>query len=180
MVVKSFLISVLVVFCATIIESSILSNLSFLFVIPDLVLICSVYFSTINGKTYGECNGLVSGLFLDWITGVPFGFNCLYRIVIGYLFGIFSETIIVSGFIMPMATIGIATVIKRLFIILISFFFPRINLTVYGFISYDFLYEFILNIILAPFIFRFLNFFKKSLLIKDTKDMIDNVQWFRF
>ena len=39
-----------------------------------------------------------------------------------------------------------------------------------------FLFEFIINILLAPFIFKFLGFFKKSLSIKDPKDMIDNVK----
>ena len=174
--IKSFIISVFIIFCATLIESTILSNMAFLFVIPDLVLICSIYFAMLNGKVYGQSNGIISGLFLDFITGVPLGFNCIYRTIIGYLFGIFTDTIIISGIIMPMLSVGIATIIKRLLILLIAVFYPKLNLMIYGFISYDFLYEFVINIILAPFIFRFLNFFKKSLLIKDTKDMIDNVQ----
>ena len=37
-------------------------------------------------------------------------------------------------------------------------------------------FEFVENIILAPFIFKFLSFFKNTLSIIDTKDMIDNVQ----
>ena len=43
--VKSFLVSSLILFCATIVEASILSNISFLLIVPDLVLICSLYFS---------------------------------------------------------------------------------------------------------------------------------------
>ena len=80
--VKSILFSSFILFCATIIEASILSNINFLLVVPDLVLICTIYFSLLNGKTIGETTGFISGLFLDFITGMPLGFNCLYRTVI--------------------------------------------------------------------------------------------------
>lgn len=173
---RSYFISFFITLCAVLIESTILSNISFLLVIPDLVLICSIYFAILNGRLYGEINGLVSGLMLDFITGVPFGFNCFYRTLIGYLFGLFTNSIIISGVIIPMLTVGVGTLAKRLMIILISFFYPRINLQIYGFISYNFLFEFIINILLAPIIFKFLSFFNKNLSTKDTKDMIDNVQ----
>lgn len=172
--VKSLLISTLFLFAATIIESSILSNISFLLVVPDLVLICCIYFSLLNGKLYGEVSGFISGLFLDFITGVPFGFNCVFRTIIGYITGLFSNTIIISGLVIPMASVGIATLTKKLLIFLISLFFPKLSLNIYSIISYEFLFEFCANIILAPVAFKFLSFFRPQLSIHDTKDMIDN------
>lgn len=172
--VRSLLISTLFLFAATIIESSILSNISFLLVVPDLVLICCIYFSLLNGKLYGEVSGFISGLFLDFITGVPFGFNCVFRTLIGYITGLFSNTIIISGLVIPMTSVGIATLTKKLLIFLISLFFPKLSLNVYSIISYEFLFEFCANIILAPVVFKFLSFFKPQLSIHDTKDMIDN------
>ena len=77
---------------------------------------------------------------------------------------------------MPVLSVSIGTILKRILVILISFLFPKLNLYIYGFISQEFLFEFIINILLAPFIFKFLGFFKKSLSIKDPKDMIDNVK----
>lgn len=172
--VRSLLISTLFLFAATIIESSILSNISFLLVVPDLVLICCIYFSLLNGKLYGEVSGFISGLFLDFITGLPFGFNCVFRTLIGYITGLFSNTIIISGLVIPMASVGIATLTKKLLIFLISLFFPKLSLNVYSIISYEFLFEFCANIILAPVVFKFLSFFRPQLSIHDTKDMIDN------
>ncbi len=172
--VRSLLISTLFLFAATIIESSILSNISFLLVVPDLVLICCIYFSLLNGKLYGEVSGFISGLFLDFITGVPMGFNCIIRTIIGYITGLFSNTIIISGLVIPMTSVGIATLTKKLLIFLISLFFPKLSLNIYSIISYEFLFEFCANIILAPVVFKFLSFFKPSLSIHDTKDMIDN------
>ena len=42
-------------------------------------------------------------------------------------------------------------------------------------ISYQFLYEFLINIALSPFVFKFLDLFKNKLSIKDVKDLVDNV-----
>lgn len=173
--VKSFFLSSFILFCATIIESSILSNISFLYVVPDLVLICSIYISLINGRLYGETIGFVSGVFLDFVSGIPFGFNCLYRTIIGYIYGFFYDSVIVSGILMPVLSVGIGTLVKHVFINLISFLFPNTNLYVSGIISYTFLFEIITNIILAPFVFHFLDYFKKSLSIINTKDKLDNV-----
>ena len=172
--VRSLLVSTLIIFSGVIIESSILSNISFLLVVPDLVLICCIYFSLLNGKLYGEISGFISGLFLDFITGVPYGLNCIYRTITGYLFGLFSDTIIISGIVIPVFSVGIGTLSKKLLIFLISLVFPKLSLNVYGIISREFLFELCANIILAPIIFKFLSFFKQQLSIRDTKDMIDN------
>lgn len=173
--IKSFLVSTFILLCATIIESSILSNISFLFVVPDLVLICSIYFSLLNGRMYGESSGFVSGIFLDFISGIPFGFNCLYRTIIGYVYGFFYDSVIISGVLMPVLSVGIGTTAKHILIKIISVMFPNTSLYVSGIFSYEFLFELVLNMLLAPFIFHFLDYFKKTLSIMNTKDKLDNV-----
>lgn len=173
---KTFLISTFILLSATIIESSILSNLAFLFVVPDIVLICSVYFSLLNGKVIGQSTGFISGLFLDFISALPLGFNCLIRTIIGYLFGIFSNAVIISGILMPVLSVGIGTILKYLLIQLVTLFFPNISILIVGFFSYEFLFELGINIVLAPLIFKFLSLFKKSLTVITTKDKVDYVQ----
>ena len=173
--IKSFLISVFILLCTVILESSILSNISFFYVVPDLALICLLYFSLLNGKSFGETTGFFSGLFLDFITGIPLGFNCLLRTIIGYITGLFSELVIVSGFVIPILTVGIGTIAKEILTFIISLIFPNINIYIPGIISHQFLYEFLINIILSPFVFKFLDFFKNKLSIKDVKDLVDNV-----
>ena len=128
--IKSLLISTLILFSATIIEASILSNISFLLVVPDLVLICCIYFSLLNGKLYGEISGFISGIFLDFITGVPLGLNCIFRTIIGYFTGFFSNTIIISGIVIPMLSVGLATLTKKLLLFFISLFFPKLYSTI--------------------------------------------------
>jgi len=82
----------------------------------------------LNGKLVGETTGFISGLILDFMTGIPFGFNCLFRTIIGYIYGIFSKTIILSGIIMPMLSVAIGTVSTDVLILVFhcSFIFPPI------------------------------------------------------
>lgn len=164
---KSVLVSSFILLCTVIIESSILSNISFLPVVPDLVLICSVYFALSNGKLHGEITGFIGGLFLDFISGVPFGFNCLFRTIIGYICGIFFKNIIVSGILVPMISIGLATLVKNLLCFLITVFYPNVSLNFVNLISYNFLYELIFNVILAPLVFKFLKLFNNSILLEN-------------
>ena len=82
---KSFSVSALILLCFSLLETAILSNISVLPAVPDLVLLCVLYFSLINGRMYGESTGFISGLFLDFLSGAPFGFNCVLRTLIGYL-----------------------------------------------------------------------------------------------
>ncbi len=172
---KSILISSFILFCAVLTEASVLANISFLYSMPDLVLICTVYFALLNGRGAGQTTGFISGLLLDFITGIPFGFNCLLRTIIGYIYGFFTETLILSGFIIPMATIGSATIIKSILISILKLLFPNVNLYHPGLISNQFLFELIANIILAPVMFKFLSFFNRSLEISTTQDRVDNV-----
>lgn len=173
---KSILISTFILLCTTIIESSILSNLSFLFVVPDFVLICTIYFALLNGKVEGESTGFISGLFLDFVSGVPLGFNCLIRTIIGYVFGLFSSSVIITGIVMPILSVGLGTILKTVLIQLVTLFFPNVSIYVTGLFSYEFLFELGINVIMAPIIFKFLGFFRNSLTVMTTKDKVDNAQ----
>lgn len=160
---RSFLIAFVIIFCASIIESAILANIYILPVIPDLVLICSIFFSVLNGKTYGELTGFTSGLTLDFITGAPLGLNCITRTVIGYVYGIFADKFVLSSILVPVISVATGTLLKHILIWIISFFYTAI--TPVNIISMKFLFELIFNTVLAPFIFKFLKFFIKSLAI---------------
>ena len=162
---KSFLCSFLILLCSVIVETSILSNISFLPAVPDLVLICVLYFSFLKGKNHGQVSGFLSGLLLDFLSGSPLGFNCLYRTVIGYLSGVFRRTINSSGFIVPSVIGLLATILKVFLIWLISLFFKSIK--IYNIFTFSFLFELVMNVLLTPLMFKFLNSFRRILNIHE-------------
>ena len=159
---KSYITSILILFCTVLIETAILSNIAILPAVPDIMLICILYFSTINGRIAGETTGFVSGLFLDFLSGSPFGFNCLYRTLIGYLSGLLGKSFNFEGFFMPAILGGAATLLKSFLVFLIALFYPAVHAS-YRIFSVSFIFEFLCNALLTPLIFKFLSLFRSSI-----------------
>lgn len=160
--VKSFVTAILILLAVALCESAILSNISFLPAVPDLLLICAIYFSIINGRTYGVVLGFFSGLILDYVSGCPFGLNCLLRTLLGYSAGFLSGTINYRGIVIPMMIGLVGSVVKVFFTWIISLFYPNYVLN-YSVFSFIFLTELILNVIFTPVIFKLLGCFNKSI-----------------
>lgn len=163
--IRSFFASSLVLLCFSIFESAVLSNITFLPSLPDLSLLCVLYFSINNGKIMGETTGFVSGLFLDFLSACPLGLNCLLRTILGYLTGILKQTFNTEVFFIPMILAFAGTVAKVGVTLFISVLFPAIVYS-YHVVSFEFFFELAMNIILAPLVFKFLGIFKNSLVVK--------------
>lgn len=159
---RRFLVACLFLLGFTLIEKGILSNIIFLKNIPDFIFLCSIYFSVQNGRLFGSLTGFTGGLFLDFLTPCPFGFNCLLRTILGYFFGFFNKTLNINGFLFPVLVGFVGTLIKFFLLKLICVFYPNISIQ-YSIISIEFLEEILFNSFFAPLVFRFLDLFKKSL-----------------
>ncbi|UKI52630.1 MAG: rod shape-determining protein MreD [Treponema sp.] len=166
--VKVFSVSTLILLIFAMVETAILSNLSFLPAVPDLVLLASLYIVMMNGKTAGVILGFVSGLILDFITGCPFGYNCLLRTLICYFAGFFNKNLNLAGFFIPFL-IGLCGTFAKVFITwLISLFYPNTVVT-YSMISVSFFTELLLNSVLAPMIFKITSCFNRYIALDITR-----------
>ena len=161
----AFAASCVVLLFMSVFESTFLSNLFFLPAVPDLSLICVLFFSIHNGKVLGETSGFVSGLFLDFLSACPLGLNCLLRSILGYLGGIFYKTIDPEGFFTPFFLGICATIAKMLLVQFLSFLLPSV-VTAYDVISLQFLFEIGMNALISPFVFAFLGIFKDVLVFR--------------
>nr|MBQ2234524.1 rod shape-determining protein MreD [Treponema sp.] len=160
---RAYLSSILIILCTVLVEFAILSNITILPAVPDIVLLVLLYFSVLNGKVFGESMGFFSGMFIDFLSGAPFGFNCLFRTVIGYIAGFLNQNINYTGFIIP-ALIGLLGTLTKAFLIWItSLFYTKI--IPYDIISTSFIFELIINTLLSPVIFKFLSHFNKIICV---------------
>lgn len=160
---RAYLSSILIILCTVLVEFAILSNITILPAVPDIVLLVLLYFSVLNGKVFGESMGFFSGIFIDFLSGAPFGFNCLFRTVIGYIAGFLNQNINYTGFIIP-ALIGLLGTLTKAFLIWItSLFYTKI--IPYDIISTSFIFELIINTLLSPVIFKFLSHFNKIICV---------------
>ncbi|MBQ9239432.1 MAG: rod shape-determining protein MreD [Treponema sp.] len=154
----------IVLFAAAIIETAILSNIALLPVVPDILLISHIAIAVKNGKVQGQTLGFVSGLFLDMLTGVPLGFNCLIRTIIGYSAGSIGTAINTTGIFIPAVCGVLATLLKALLTWLVSLCFPALINTLSVF-SVDFLWEAGCALVLSPLLFKFLALFDGFILM---------------
>ena len=164
MIRKPLVIFVILLVCA-LLETALLSNVVFLPVVPDLLLLVVLYISVQNGSLTGEATGFVSGLLLDFLTAAPLVFNCLLRTLLGFFAGLFHDVLNISKIMIPAMLALIATIAKAIIIGFISFFFPNGVIT-YDLFSASFGMELLFNVILAPLVFAFLSLFS-SFLISD-------------
>src|SRR5574344_3035119 len=163
--IKSFSISTILILCAALLESSVLANIAILPAVPDVVLLCVLYFSIENGKLMGESTGFISGVFIDFLSACPFGLNCLLRTIIGFVGGMFNKTLNTDGFFIPALLGFCATIIKALLLWLISFLYPS-SVVSYNPFTLLFLFELVFNTILTPVLFKFLGLFHNTVLLK--------------
>ncbi|AEJ19533.1 rod shape-determining protein MreD [Gracilinema caldarium] len=148
---------------AGIIQSSLLSKIAIFHVIPDLALIILVYVSYVNGSMTGQITGFVSGIFLDFLSFAPFGFNALSRTIIGSLVGLLKGTFFLDIVIFPALLCAGATIIKAIIIAIIHFLFNA-NTPAYHFTNNMLWIEVAINAASGPFVFAFLKLFKKILM----------------
>ncbi len=163
--VKSFSVSTLILLCCSLLESAILSNIVVLPGLPDLSLLCVVYFSINNGRILGEGTGFISGLFIDCLSSGPFGLNSFIRTIIGYLGGIFNKTMTTDGILIPCLLGFFATLVKFLLLFFVSFLYPS-KVVSYNPFTIFFVFELGCNTVLCPIVFKFLSFFRNSVLLK--------------
>lgn len=86
-----FVIYVLSIVLAFLIQTSVFPLIPFLAATPNLLLILTFSFGFIHGNLGGMLYGLGAGLLMDMFYSGPFGFYSLIFIFIGYINGFFSH-----------------------------------------------------------------------------------------
>lgn len=162
--IKSFLYNLLAIILLLLFQTSILSNITVLPAIPDLLLIYTVFIALHSNPMTGQLTGFSTGLLIDFLSAGPLGLNCLLRTITGFCFGFFHKVLSTKGFFLPMFYVFIATLLKVVLLFIISIFFPS-GIVNYNLFSKTFVYELILNSILAPFMFMFLSLFLSKLIL---------------
>ena len=153
---KKIIAFFILIVITALIETSIFSNMYFLPAMPDILLLTLLFVSIKNGSLVGELTGFSSGIVLDCLSATPFGLNALIRTIIGYIFGLFHISIETSGVFIPALLGFVATLIKAIILLLISFFYTE-QILIYSIFSSSLWAECIFNAILAPIVFKFLS-----------------------
>jgi rod shape-determining protein MreD len=153
--IRSIILTVLFCIGAGVLQSTLIAQIAFFGVIPDLALCILVFSAYINGTMVGQISGFFSGLFLDFLSAAPLGLNCLVRTLIGSLTGIFKGSLFLDVFLLPVILCAAATLIKALIVFLLHIIMGS-NIPAYSFTSSILWIELGLNCLSAPLLFLIL------------------------
>ncbi len=86
---SDYLISILLFFPLLIIQTTIVPLIAINGIIPDIILICLVFYTLRNGQLYGTVLGFIYGFLFDIITGSLLGSAMLSKTFTGFVAGYF-------------------------------------------------------------------------------------------
>ncbi len=169
--VKVIFCSILAALFFALIQASVLSNLTILPAIPDLVLLLVLYVSLKNGGACGCTSGFLSGIIMDFASASPLGLNAITKTIAGFVTGKFNPAFMQQKFFVPVAVAIGSTLLKAILMIVLAFFFGD-KIIRYGIVSSMLWFEVAANAICAPFMFMLLNAFKPLFIMKGVEDQI--------
>ncbi|NBB91190.1 MAG: rod shape-determining protein MreD [Spirochaetes bacterium] len=126
---------------------------------PDLALIVIAYYSVTNGSFEGEIGAFVGGLVEDLLSLSPLGFHALLRTVMGFLFGVLHNRMLVDAVLVPVLLLTVGTLVKALFAGLTAAVFGVDGLSS-AVLSSRLPIEVGYNAVLAPILFALLRFIR--------------------
>jgi rod shape-determining protein MreD len=175
-VIKNIIWSNVFIIFALLLQSTLLARLSSFFhinAVPDIALCILAFSAYLNGAMTGQTTGFFSGLFIDFISRSPLGLNLFIRTLIGGLTGMIHRNLILDKVFLPAALCASATLLKAVLLSALHFLFAG-AVPAYSWTAPLLWKELALNIVLAPFLFKFLRLFDKLLI--QQKDYYDNEQ----
>jgi len=120
---RTVLWTVVFVFAAAVLQSTLLARIPLYGAVPDLALGIVVYAAYVNGMMAGQLSGFFGGLTLDLISAAPIGMNALVRTLIGALAGLARGKVVLDWFLAPMVLAAAATLAKAALLFVLGLVF---------------------------------------------------------
>jgi len=153
--IRSILVSTLLVVGCEFAQSTWFGAISVLGVIPDLALLVLIWVSYQNGSVAGSATGFLSGLAQDFISASPIGFSAFIKTAVASAAGLLHGSFYIDRLLLPIALGAIGTVAKALAAGLLFLVFGS-HLHAYDVLGRALWLEAAYNGIIAPLVFLLL------------------------
>ena len=165
---KVLLCSALAAVFLALLQTVVLSNITVLPAIPDLVLLLVIYVSLKNGSALGCTTGFIAGLIMDFVSAAPLGMNAMTKTITGFAAGKFHSSFDLQRLFIPVAAALAATLLKALLILAMTLFFGD-KIIRYRIVSPVLWFEAAANAVCALFLFKLLDAFKPLFVVKESE-----------
>lgn len=156
----------LAVFFVGMLQTAVLSHITAVKVMPDIVLLIIVYAAISNGSKMGMICGFIAGLLSDFLSAAPLGLSSFILTLAGFIIGRLCGVYNVSKVFLP-ALLGLSGFLfKAALLFGLNFVFGK-NIHVYNIFHINFLTELVLNTVCAPLVFLFLNMFSSTFKMRE-------------
>ena len=140
--IKRRISTIVIIFIGFILQTTALHAIELADVVPNILLILTVCYSYMRGRTSGLLTGFLCGLLLDMQFGNVIGLYAFVFMTIGFLCGYCQKIYFTDNYILPCVLVGISDL-------------------VYG--IYYYVTEFLVRGRLSVLVFRLLNMLEKFL-----------------
>jgi len=159
-VAKNIITSSLLIIAAALLQSTLLAQVVPYRAVPDIALLILVYTSYQRGVMTGQITGFASGIFLDFLSYAPLGFNAFIRVIIGAASGLLRGFSVDAVF-LPALLAAAATLSKAALALALHILFAGAT-PAYSLRTPSLWLELAFNMVLSPFIFALLRFISMS------------------
>ena len=160
--IKRRISTIIIILLAFLLQTTIFHKLALANVVPNLLLILTVCYSYMRGRTSGELIGLLCGILLDMMYGRVIGLYAFIFMTIGFLCGYCQKIYFTDNYILPCVLVGLSDLLYG-FYYFITEFLVRGRLHFAFYFSHIILPELIYTLVVSVVIFHILNRLEKYL-----------------
>lgn len=99
--IKKKVVSILIIFIAFILQTTIFQSLALADVVPNLLLIVTVCYAYLRGRTSGLLTGFLCGLLLDMMYGSVIGLYAFIFMTLGFIIGFCQKIYFTDSLLLP-------------------------------------------------------------------------------
>lgn len=106
--IKKTLVSVLVIIIAFLLQTTVFKSIALADVVPNLLIIVTVTYGYIRGRTHGMWIGFVCGIMLDMMYGSVIGLYAFIYMTIGFFIGYIKKIFFTDNILLPVVLFSIS------------------------------------------------------------------------
>ncbi|MCI8363875.1 MAG: rod shape-determining protein MreD [Eubacterium sp.] len=167
--IKRRISTIVIIFIGFILQTTALHAIELADVVPNILLILTVCYSYMRGRTSGLLTGFLCGLLLDMQFGNVIGLYAFVFMTIGFLCGYCQKIYFTDNYILPCVLVGISDLFYGIYYYVTEFLVRGRLYLGFAFTSVI-LPEIIYTLIVSVLIFRLLNILEKFL--SDSKEEV--------
>ncbi len=105
--IRKVLISIVIILVAFLLQTTFFQAIALAEVVPNLMLVVTVSYGFLRGRTHGMWIGLVCGLMMDMMYGSVIGLYGFILMTIGFFIGYIRKVFFTEGILLPIVLISV-------------------------------------------------------------------------